>query len=63
MSAGYAVRVFQSEDFEWLNEETHYDGAHEERTGAAEEASDGHNLWSNIRVQICCCCVYVCVNG
>jgi hypothetical protein len=47
---GNSIGMFESEEFERLDEQTHDDGAHEERTGATQEASDGHDLESLIRL-------------
>ena len=53
MGARDAVRVLEVEEFEWLQEEAVDDGAHEEGAGAAQDASDGHDLDRVGCVEVC----------
>ena len=59
MGTGNAVRVFETEEFERFDEEGEDDGAHEERTGATEEACHRHHLHWGLGVEVRCACIGV----
>ena len=57
---GDAVRIFQSEDLERFDQQSHHHGAHEKRATAAGQTHNSCYLCSNICWMVCSACGCIC---